>query len=87
MNCKTNREQEAHTVVEGCTNRDTVGVSKQEANRQNGQNQSNKLIKYFYSLENTEADRRKSNAMTQKIHNTFSNVFNGIGCFKGTFSL
>ena len=25
--------------------------------------------------------------MTQKIHNTFGNVFIGIGCFKGTFSL
>ena len=25
--------------------------------------------------------------MTQKIHNTFGDVFNGIGCFKGTFSL
>ena len=23
----------------------------------------------------------------QKIHNTFGDVFNGIGCFKGTFSL
>ena len=25
--------------------------------------------------------------MTQKIHNTFGNVFNSVGCFKGTFSL
>ena len=25
--------------------------------------------------------------MTQKIHNTYGNVFNGIGCFEGTFSL
>ena len=25
--------------------------------------------------------------MTQKIHNTYGNVFNGTGCFKGTFSL
>ena len=25
--------------------------------------------------------------MTQKIHDTFGNVFNGIGCFEGTFSL
>ena len=85
--CKTNRKQEAHTVAEGCTNRDTVGFIKQEANGQNGQNQSNKLIYYFYSLQNTEADKRESNAMAQKTHNTFSDVFNGIGCFKGTFSL
>ena len=25
--------------------------------------------------------------MTQKIHDTFDNVFNGIRCFEGTFSL
>ena len=25
--------------------------------------------------------------MTQKIHEKFGNVFNGIGCFEGTFSL
>ena len=25
--------------------------------------------------------------MTQKIHDTFGDVFNGIGCFEGTFSL
>ena len=83
-NCKTNREQETHIVVESCTNINTVGIIKQIAN---GQNQSNKLINYFYSSKNTEADKRQSNNMTQKIHNTYGNVFNGIGCFKGTFSL
>ena len=25
--------------------------------------------------------------MMQKIYNTFGDIFNGIGCFKGTFSL
>ena len=25
--------------------------------------------------------------MTQKIHDTFGNIFNGIGCFEDTFSL
>ena len=25
--------------------------------------------------------------MTQKIHNSYNDVFNGIGCFKGTFLL
>ena len=87
MSSKTNRGQETHTIAEGCTNRNTVGVIKQDANNQNGLNQSNKSINYFYSSENTEADRRKSDIMTQKIHNTFGNVFNSIGCFKGTFSL
>ena len=82
MSCKTNREQEAHKVVEGCTNINTVGITKQKAN---SQNQSNMLINYFYSSKYTEADKRESNAMTQKIHNVYSDIFTGIGCFKGTF--
>ena len=87
MSCRTNRWQETHTVAEGSTNSDTVGIIKQEANGQNGQNHSNKLINYFYSSTNTDADKKKSSIMTQKIHDTFSNVFNSIGCFEGTLSL
>ena len=61
--CKTNREQETHMVMEGYTNIDTVGVSKQRAN---GQTQSNKSINYFYSSNNTEADKKESDTLTQK---------------------
>ena len=49
MSCKTNRGQQTHAVAEGCTNRDTGGIIKQEANGHNGQNHSNKSINYFYS--------------------------------------
>ena len=49
MSCKTNGGQQTHAVAEGCTNRDTGGIIKQEANGQNGQNHSNKSINYFYS--------------------------------------
>ena len=84
MTCKTNKEQEAHKVHEGCTNMNIVGITKQ---KNNGQNQSNTLINYFYSFKYTEADTRESNAMTQKIHNAYSGIFTGIGCSKGTFSL
>ena len=66
VSCKTKRKQEAHTFAEGCTNRDTKGVIKQETNGQTGQNQSNKLINYFYSSQKTEADKRESNTMAQK---------------------
>ena len=45
--CKTNRGQQTHAVAEGCTNRDTGGIIKQEANSQNAQNHSNKSINYF----------------------------------------
>ena len=60
MSGKTNRGQGTHTIVEGCTNRNTVGVVKQDANGQNGQNQSNKSINYFHSSENTEADKKRA---------------------------
>ena len=83
-NCRTNREQETHKVAEDCTNTNTVGIIKQKSN---GQNQSIKLINYFYSSKDPEADKRQSDSMTQKIHTTYGNVSNGIGCFEGTFSL
>ena len=89
-NCKTNREQEMHTMAEGCTNTDAEEINKQDANGQNDQNisnNSNNSVNYFLSSSNIMADKRQSSEMTQKIHDRFGNVFNGIGCFEGTFSL
>ena len=51
------------------------------------QKSENEPINYFFSSNNTDADKRKSSEMTQKIHNRFGDVFNGIGCFKGIFLL
>ena len=81
MKCKTNKGQETHAVGEGCTNRDTGVINKQDANSQNDQNNSNKSINYFHSSKDADADKRKSSTITQKIHETFGNIFNGIGCF------
>ena len=67
VSSKTNRGQEIHTIAEGCTNRNKAGVIKHDANGQNDQNTSNKSINYFYSSANTEADRKESNAITQKF--------------------
>ena len=44
-NCKTNIEQETHKVAEGCTNKTTVGIIKQNSN---GQDQSNKLLSFLH---------------------------------------
>ena len=84
---KTNTEQETHVVKEGCANTDADSKTKQGANSQNGQNNANKPFNYFFLSSNADADERKSSDLMQKIHNTFGDVFNGIGCFKGTFSL
>ena len=82
---KTNRGQEMHADTEDCTNKNTHSAAKQDGNGE--QHQAYKLINYFYSSYNTDADKSKSNAMTQRKHETYGKVFNGIGCFKGTFSL
>ena len=66
---------------------DTHGAIKQHDSGQQHQSQANKLINYFYSSSNTDADKSKSNIMTQRIHERFGDVFNSIGCFEGTFFL
>ena len=86
-NCKANRGQEMHAATEDCTNKDAQSAVKQDDNGQQHQSQANKLINYFYSSNNTVTDKSKSSAMTQRTHETFGNIFNGIGCFEGTFSL
>ena len=83
---KTNTGQETQTVSEGCTYRGTDAITKQNANDQKDQ-KTNKSINYFFSSNNTDAYKRKSKEMTQKIHDTFGNIFIGIGCFESTFSL
>ena len=71
--------------TEDCTNKDAHSAAKQDGNGQ--QHQTNKLINYFYSSNDTDTDKSKSAAMTQRIHETYGEVFNGIGCFEGSLSL
>ena len=85
--CQTNKEQEMHVVAEGCTHMDAGAINKQDANSQNEQNNSNNSINYFFSSSNIMADKRQSSEMTQRIHDRFGNVFNGIWCFEGRFSV
>ena len=42
---------------------------------------------YFHSSDNKEADQRVSETITNRIHNEYSYLFYGIGCFEDTFSL
>ena len=93
--CKTNTgdmresniEQEMHTVEKGCTNTNADSKIKQVTDTQNGQDKANKITNYFFSSPNVEADKRKSIELTQEVHSSLGDVFNCIGCFKGTFSL
>ena len=77
--CKTNIGQETHAIAKACTNMNAVVINKLDANSQNDQNTSNKSINCFYSLNNIDADKRKSSTMMQKIHEKFGDIFNGIG--------
>ena len=75
------------TVEKGYANTDADFKTNQGANSQNGHNNTNKITNYFFSSSDVDADKRKSSELMQVIHNTYGDVFNGIGCFKGTFSL
>ena len=83
---KMNNKQEMQTNADRCTNTKTDAISKQDANIQKDQDTPINPVNYFTSS-NTDADKRRSIEMTQIIHDKFGDVFNGIGCFKGTFSL
>ena len=62
-------------------------INKQDANIPKDQDTPINLINYFASSNNTDADKRKSIKMTQIISDKFGDVFNGIGCFEGTYSI
>ena len=42
---------------------------------------------YFNCNDNTEADKRASEAIINRVHNEFNDFISGIGCFKNTFFL
>ena len=85
--CKANNKQEAQTNTDSCTNMRKSAINKQDANIQRQQDTPINTIIYFTSSSNTDAEQRKSSEMMQIIHDKFGDVFNGIGCFEGTFSL
>ena len=44
-------------------------------------------MKSFITGAQQENDRRAREEITQQLHREFKDVFTGIGCFNGTFSL
>ena len=84
---KENNKQEAQTNADSHTNMRSCAINKQDTNIQRQQGTSINTINYFASSSNTDADKTKSSKMMQIIHDKFGDVFNGIGCFEGTFSL
>ena len=42
---------------------------------------------YFNLSDNNEAEKRESEAITNRIYKELNDLFSGISCFEGTFSL
>ena len=45
------------------------------------------MAHYFNYSDKKKTDKRVSTAIMHRIHNEFNDLFSGICCFKGTFSL
>ena len=45
------------------------------------------MTDYLRCSTNKEADKKTNRLLTMKIHNVYSDIFTGIGCFEGTFTL
>ena len=84
---ESNTTQEAHVAEKSCINTEADSKVNIKVNGHSNNTNPNTITNYFLSSPNVEADKRKSIELMQEIHNTFGDVFNGIGYFKGTFSL
>ena len=71
--------QEAQVAKESYANMDKDVKVTNNTNRDSSNTNINKLTNYFLCSPNVEVDKRNSIELTQKIHNIFENVFNGIG--------
>ena len=50
-------------------------------------NNLDKPTNYFLAGPSCESDKRKSAESIQQKYKEFEDIFNGIGCFEGTYSL
>ena len=84
---ESDANQETNIAVKFCANTTSISKSINNRNRSTAYTNANTLTKYFLPCPNYEKDKRKSTELTQQIYKGFDSVFNGIGCFEGTFSL
>ena len=84
---ESNTTQEAPVAEKSCTNMKADSKDDNNINGHNANTNVNSLTNYFFSSPNVEVDKRKNIELMQRIHKVFGNVFNGIWCFEGTFSL
>ena len=58
-----------------------------EADIASAHDNNEKMPDYFRSSTNKVADKRTSMILTKKLYNEFNDIFLGIDCFRGKFSL
>ena len=87
--CRINTMQEVEQDMKQHTSKvpNAVINTTQTPNSLIDSNNSNVLIHYFYLSQDTSCNKKDSAIMTKKVHDEFHDVFNGIVCFEGTFSL
>ena len=84
---ESNTTQEANVAEKSCINADADSKVNDKVNGHSNNTNPNTIPNYFLSSPNVETDKRKSIKLMWEMHNIFGHVFNGIGCFEGTFSL
>ena len=84
---RSNHGQETGRAEKCCTNKDSISNSTNDNTKPMVEAKANKSTEYFLPGPTFDSNKRKSVESTQHIHKYFDDVFNGIGCFEGTFSL
>ena len=77
---KTNRTEKSYTNTDNISKSDNT--DKPMVN-----NKLSNTIYCFFSGPSCDSDKKGSDEITQQLQRNFEDVFNGIGCFDGTFSL
>ena len=77
--------KEIDTTEEHHTNTDGSKFETEDKPTVNDNN--NNSIKYFLPGLNSDSDKKASDEITQWLQRKFKDIFSGIGCFNGTFSL
>ena len=79
-------KQERNEAEKCYKNMDSISKLRKNNTKQMVKTKSIKTMEYFLS-DPTHESKKKSAESTQQIHKDFDDMFNGIGCFEGTFSL
>ena len=81
-----NMMQETDRTEKCYTNTDSISKSD-NTDKPRVNNKLSNTIDYFLPRPNCDSGKRVSAEITQQLQRDFEDVFHGIGCFDGTFSL